>query len=141
MFRRQIPGRYQTPAVLAAALLLIAATPSMGKTVYVNGAIGDDLWTGLCEEWDGETCGPKASIQAGIDVAADGDEVADGIYTGKGNRDIRLHGLVITLKSANGPANCIIDGLWEDYPIFNIIDEEGHNTIIDGFTVMKCAAC
>ena len=38
--------------------------------IYVNGTTGDDAWDGLCETWDGGTCGPKETIQAGIDAAA-----------------------------------------------------------------------
>ncbi len=35
--------------------------------------------------------------------------VADGIYTGEGNRDIDFLGKAITVRSENGPESCIID--------------------------------
>ncbi len=53
-----------------------------------------------------------ATIQAAIDAALPGDEVvlADGRYTGSGNRDLDLAGRAITVRSACGdPAACIID--------------------------------
>jgi hypothetical protein len=53
----------------------------------------------------------QPTIQAGIDAAVNGDTVlvADGTYTGVGNRDIDFKGKAITVKSENGPENCIID--------------------------------
>lgn len=52
-----------------------------------------------------------STIQAGIDAASDGDKViiADETYKGNGNIDIDFKGKAITVKSENGPLNCIID--------------------------------
>ena len=36
-------------------------------------------------------------------------EVADGTYTGTGNRNLDFNGKAITVKSANGPEKVIID--------------------------------
>jgi hypothetical protein len=78
------------------------------------------------------------TIQAAIDAAVDGDTVivADGTYTGPGNRDISLHGKAITVASANGPANCIIDcqNLGRGFFIFQ---GEGPDTVLSGFTIIN----
>jgi len=55
--------------------------------------------------------GDYPTIQAAINDSNDGDEfvVADGVYTGNGNRDIDFFGKAITVRSENGPENCVID--------------------------------
>ncbi|HPM24910.1 MAG TPA: hypothetical protein PLP66_13465, partial [Phycisphaerae bacterium] len=52
------------------------------------------------------------TIQGAIDACVAGDEViiADGTYTGAGNKNLDFKGLAITVRSASGdPATCIID--------------------------------
>jgi hypothetical protein len=55
--------------------------------------------------------GDYPSIGAAIAVAQPGDTVivADGTYTGPDNRDLTFNGKDIVVRSANGPATCIID--------------------------------
>ncbi len=52
-----------------------------------------------------------ATIQAAIDACINGDvvTVADGVYTGTGNRDIDFLGKAITVRSEHRAASCIID--------------------------------
>ena len=59
----------------------------------------------LCPVTSGQT------IQQMINAANPGDVVIvpNGTYTGPGNRNLDFGGKIITLKSAGGPANCIID--------------------------------
>jgi len=82
------------------------------------------------------------NIQAAIYDANNGDEiiVADGIYTGNGNRDIDFNGLDITVRSENGPTNCIIDcnaTLGELHRAFTFNFGEGPNSIVKGFTIIN----
>jgi len=80
------------------------------------------------------------NIQAAIDSALPGDvvEVQDGIYTGDGNRDITFHTNAITLRSINGPANCIIDcqaTVYDEHRAFIISGRTATGTVLDGFTI------
>ena len=52
-----------------------------------------------------------STIQAAINICANGDIVliADGVYTGAGNKNLDFGGRIITVKSENGPDSCIID--------------------------------
>ena len=80
------------------------------------------------------------NIQAAIDDSNDGDTVlvADGTYTGDGNRDIDFHGKAITVKSENGPETCIIDcdgSEWDEHRAFYFHSREGADSAVIGFTI------
>lgn len=82
------------------------------------------------------------NIQAAINDSNDWDVivVADGTYTGWGNRDIDFRGKAITVRSENGPENCIIDceGSNEDPHVgFYFHRDEDANSVLDGFTVIN----
>ena len=56
--------------------------------------------------------GDVATIQAAVTAAVDGDsiELANGTFTGTGNRDVDLLGKAITIRSQSGaPSLCVID--------------------------------
>jgi hypothetical protein len=76
------------------------------------------------------------TIQEAIDAANDGDEVvvADGTYTGEGNRDIELTGKLITVHSENGPAACTIDCEQADRA-FRFFSGDCTGTVVEGFTI------
>jgi hypothetical protein len=77
-----------------------------------------------------------ATIQAGIDAAVDGDTVlvADGTYTGDGNRDIDFWGKAIIVMSENGPEVTIIDCEGSGRG-FYFAHGEGPSSVLQGFTI------
>jgi len=112
-----------TYSAVALCLMSIPAAAN-AKTIYID----DD--------------GPADfnNIQAAIDDSNNGDEVvvADGVYTAEGNRDIDFLGKAITVRSENGPENCIID--CQDSPEdqhrgFYFHSWENVNSVVKGFTI------
>jgi len=77
------------------------------------------------------------NIQAAIHDSNDGDTVlvADGTYTGHRNRNIDIRGKTITVKSENGPENCIIDA--EHFARVFEVYHEAADSILDGFTIVR----
>ncbi|MDI6752036.1 MAG: carboxypeptidase regulatory-like domain-containing protein [bacterium] len=74
-------------------------------------------------------------ILAAIQAATTGDTVwvADGTYTGTGNKDLTWTGKQITVRSVNGPANCIIDCQNSGRGFF--LNGAGDCGTISGFTI------
>ncbi len=80
------------------------------------------------------------TIQEGIEWAFNGATVivADGIYTGAGNRNINFKGKAITVLSENGPQNCVID-CEHAYNTRGFIFNNGEdtNSVLSGFTIKR----
>jgi hypothetical protein len=79
-----------------------------------------------------------ATIQDAIDAAVPGDQVvlADGFFSGPRNRNLDFHGRDITVRSAHGPENCVID-CEQSGLAFRLAKRESAAAVIDGITVMN----
>jgi predicted outer membrane repeat protein len=111
--------------IVLVALFLMAAPPAWADTYYVPD--------------------PIATIQDAIDIAVNGDVilVADDTYKGDGNRDIDFLGKAITVKSVNGPTNCIIDcqaSKPQMHRGFYFHTGESSNSILEGFKIINGVA-
>ena len=80
----------------------------------------------------------QPTIQAGIDAAQNGDTVlvADGTYTGEDNRNLDFGGKLLTVRSVNGPENCIIDCQGSGRGFF-FHNGETASSVVDGFTIQN----
>jgi len=79
-----------------------------------------------------------STIQAAIDDASDGNTIwiADGQYSGEGNFDIDFKGKAITVRSENGPQNCIINCQSKGRG-FDFHNGEDDSSVLDGFQIIN----
>ncbi len=96
--------------------LILCSTTAFGATILVPG--------------------DYKTIQVGINAASDGDTVlvADGIYTGRLNKNIDFKGKEITVRSENGPEQCIID-CGGNGRGFYFHSGELEDSVLSGFTI------
>lgn len=120
---------------LALTSLMFVIVPTHGQsTWYVDCANCPGPGTGT--EVD-----PFCNINQGISASSNGDTVilADCTYTGSRNRNVNFAGRLITLRSANGPENCIVDcELGGRGFIFN--SGETDEVRVEGLTITNCTA-
>ncbi|MCP4707643.1 MAG: hypothetical protein GY869_03375, partial [Planctomycetes bacterium] len=110
------------------------AANNLQKVTVILNIIPDDSFMWVPYEY--------STIQAAVDAAVHGDTVmvTDGTYRGPGNRDIDFRGKAITVRSENGPENCIIDceGNANVYHRgFYLHNNETDSSIIDGFSIIN----
>lgn len=84
--------------------------------------------------------GYYATIQEAIDNVLHGDiiELADGIFSGPGNRDIDFHGKTVTVRAGNGdPTTCIVDcgGNPDEHRGFCFVAGEGPESVLESVTI------
>ena len=125
-------------SVLAFTVLFISSSILRANATavwYVNGGTGIDT---LDDDQGTTPERPFETIQYGIDTASGGDtvEVADGTYTGTGNKNLDFNEKAITVKSANGPEKVIID-CEHNGRGFYFHSSEGSQSVVVGFTVMN----
>jgi predicted outer membrane repeat protein len=135
----EVPMRIRALLTFVGWTLLSAhgLVPSAQSTWYVNPDCGDDAWTGVdpaCLAPDG----PKRTIAAAMTIAETGDEVilADGTYRGSGNKWLSFPGRYFTVRSANGPASCIID-LESSGLAFFLVTDETPQAVVQGLTIQN----
>jgi subtilisin family serine protease len=81
-----------------------------------------------------------ATIQAAVDAANDGDVIvlADGTYTGTGNKEVEFAGKAVTVRSANGPTTTTIDCEGSG-SAFHLRMAEGRDSVIQGLTIVNAS--
>lgn len=114
----------KTWIVMSVFLLGMGCATAAGRTIYVDDDEPADF----------------NNIQEAINDANNADTVivADGVYTGLGNRDIDFLDKAITVRSENGPENCIIDCNGteaEPHRGFYFHNGEDSNSVLHGFTI------
>jgi predicted outer membrane repeat protein len=89
--------------------------------------------------------GDFPNIQAAIQAANAGDvvELADGVFIGAGNRDIRYMGKAITVRSRSGdPRSCTIDCQCPasgSHRAFDFNHHEGSSSVLEGVTITNAS--
>lgn len=114
---------------------------SYSDSIGGKGYVGVTVWSPTYTFVDPGGGGDFLTIQEGLDYATHGDTVCvlPGIYGGTGNTDIHFDGKAVTLMSACGPSQTVIDCEGSSRA-FALTDGEEGSTVIDGFTVRNGAA-
>ncbi|MDP6143877.1 MAG: choice-of-anchor J domain-containing protein, partial [Candidatus Marinimicrobia bacterium] len=148
LYTFQTPGIYDVSLIISNSTendtitmsdYVIVTAPDFSGPVFHVSTSGSDVIGNGTEDY------PFATIQSAINAAGSDDtvSVADGVYTGVGNKELTWDGTEkhITVTSVNGPDNCIID-LEGNGRAFTFISGLGDDAIwitpddvIKGFTI------
>ena len=125
---------------------MLMGSMCFSATLYVDDNAPNDPGPGdpnICDPLeDGSQVHPFDAIQEAINAADANNNilVADGTYTGDGNRDMDFLGKAIAVQGQNGPENCMIDcqGTEQDpHRAFIFQSGETHNSILSGFSIIN----
>jgi len=110
------------PPGLLLVLLIAAPAHATIRTVFPDGS------------------GPYPTIQSAIQASSTGDivELANGVFSGSGNRDITFQGKAITVRSQNGAANCRLEvgaSPNDEHCGFRFITGEQSTSLLRGITI------
>lgn len=142
--RGTMTGRLVLERCVVSAIIILglAAVTANARTIYVDDDAPNDPAHGDPTISDPDENGtpehPFDAIQEGIDAANHFDTVlvADGTYTGDGNKNLDFGGKPIALRSANGHDSCFID--CEDAGRgFYFRRGESPACVVDGFTIQN----
>jgi parallel beta-helix repeat protein len=120
--------------------LVVSHTDHSGTSWYVDDDApgdpgpGDPLVSDPLE--DGSAGHPFDTLEEAIGAVPPGGLVLveDGLYRGDRNRDIQYEGKPLTIRSINGPENCIID--CENATTgFSFRDVDGPDAVVEGLTI------
>ncbi len=111
------------------------------------GALGVSCGSGSVVVLQADGSGRYPTIQAAVDAAVDGVilELAPGVYTGPGNRDVRVSGKQLEFRGQTGdPADCVLDCLGDGeqrHRAFKATgDPGGPPVVFSGLTIRNGAA-
>jgi len=105
------------------------------------GALLMSAWPFAAHAADIHVPADQPTLQAGINAANNGDVVlvADGTYTGTGNKNLDFQGKAITVRSeSNDPTRCIIDCQGSENG-FSFISGETAASLLSGLTIRNAA--
>lgn len=114
---------------------ILSTTPVLAQTTYyVSADCGNNAWSGLTPDC-APNDGPKSTIGAAINAAVSSDTilVAPGTYL----ENLVFGGREIVISSTEGPETTIIDGSARSESVVRLVDEEGSETVLNGFTLIN----
>jgi hypothetical protein len=117
----------------------LASAPLDAQSKIHVSPLGNDAWLGIAPTGCGPV-GPKRTLQAALDAVDEGGVVlvADGLYSGEGNRDLDFRGKAARLQSCGGAERCILEcggSAGEPHRAFWFHTSESGASVVAGITL------